>query len=1183
VAHYTDGEAVEVSFTAGDSSYGFDVDKAPGRALIIDPLVQPIATFLGGTYEDQAVDMEIDGAGNVIVAGTTLSPDYPFSTGAYSTDYLSEDIVVTKMVRNLSRIIWSTFIGGSALDRVTAIDLDDEGVVHLLGETRSADFPVTPDAIQDTIGNQYTDDMVVLKLSSDGSTLQYSTFMGGYWNEMAGDIKTHDGRMYVAGTTESPEFPFGNISGVIYGAPTFVIVMSEDASAVDHVMSWGGSRTSQASTMHVDDDGIVTVAGLTAAWDFPTTPGAYIEEHNYNFRSFVVQCDPTINRTIFSTYFGEAYVTVTDMDLDSEGNIYLTGYSFNISAFRGLEITPGAYRRDYYGPDAFISKMDPNGTMLIYSTLLGGEGSDVPNDLAVTDDGIAVVVGHMRDGTNFEVTPGCLDPLSEGVYEGFLIALNENGTALVHSTFLGGMFRDYAMAVEITKEDTLLVAGHTESKAFPVTEESYQTGIEGDMDIFITEMACLYPPSSPMNLAATGGEGRINLSWDPPSDDAGFPMTNYVVYRGDAEDNLTEYSTVDNVRTLVDEDVEWGVRYYYALTAFNGKGISPMSNVAQGQSVTVPDAPMNLTGSVGMTAFSLKWEPPEFTGGLPLMEYRLYRGTSNDTMRLHTKISDIFWAYVDLDILSRTTYIYQLSAVNEYGESRERATLTLRSTGIPTPPQNLTWTYGDQFIRLAWETPEDEWGMPATRYTIYRHEGAGERELLGSVIAPHITLVDNLVEPGIVYHYEVTVMNAKGESEPSNMVDAMTRIRSEPPTEVVAHAREDSVKITWSPPDFDGASPLIAYRVYLGDRLDNATYMGGVIVGSASEPVLVFLHEVAYDGVPRTYFVTAVNGEGESDASPVGVTQSYQLPGAPLDLVLEWGDGVLRIEWSAPGSDGGTVLRSFVLYRRAGGGFEELVVLPVGSMRYVDNDVENGEEYQYRVTATNLVGESDASEEIIGMPAGPPLPPGNIDATGENGTATISWEAPDGTGGLPIVGYRVYGVSEGMQMALLAELGPGDMEFLVEDLVNGNVYHYAVMAWTLAGDSELSEVAEAWMNEHVYVTWAVPLDDGGSPVIRYMLHRDDQGPGNWTEVDEMVFRDHDVEWEAMYNYTVYAVTDVGEGPMVTIGFTVPLEPEPAPEDEESDMWLYLAIGIGLAAVGLAVVYATRSKAVEEEE
>lgn len=168
----------------------------------------------------------------------------------------------------------------------------------------------------------------------------------------------------------------------------------------------------------------------------------------------------------------------------------------------------------------------------------------------------------------------------------------------------------------------------------------------------------------------------------------------------------------------------------------------------------------------------------------------------------------------------------------------------------------------------------------------------------------------------------------------------------------------------------------------------------------------------------------------------------------------------------------------------------------------------------------------------------------------------------------------------------------------IEDLVNGNVYHYAVMAWTLAGDSELSEVAEArpvghpgppsglialWMNDHVYVTWAVPLDDGGSPVIRYMLHRDDQEPGNWTEVDEMVFRDHDVEWEAMYNYTVYAVTDVGEGPMVTIGFTVPLEPEPAPEDEESDIWLYLAIGVGLAAVGLAVVYATRSKAVEEEE
>jgi fibronectin type 3 domain-containing protein len=1197
VAHYSDGEAVDITFTEDGSSWGFAMDKAPGRALVIDPLVQPVATFLGGTYEDQAVDMELDGEGNVVVAGTTLSPDYPISTGAYSSDYLSEDIVITKLDRNLSRVIWSTFIGGSAVDRINAIDLDDEGVIHLLGETRSADFPVTPDALQGTIGNQYTDDMMVLKLSSDGSALTYSTFMGGYWNEYAGDIKAHDDRIYVAGTTESADFPFGNVSGVTYGGATFVLVMSEDGSAVDHVMAWKGARTSRSSAMHVADDGIVTVAGLTAAWDFPTTPGAYIEEGNYNFRSFVLQCDPTINRTIFSTYFGEGYVTVKDMDMDGDGNIYLTGTSFNITAFRGLETTPGAYRDDYYGHDAFISKMDPNGTVLIYSTLLGGEGNDEPNDLAVTDDGIAVIVGYLRDGTNYEVSPGCMDPVAGGVYEGFLFALNETGSALVHSTFLGGQFRDYAAAVVITPEDTLLVAGHTESKAFPVTENSYQTEITGDMDIYITEMACLYPPSPPLNLLAKDGEGHINLSWDPPANDAGYPMTNYVVYRGDAKDNLTEYTIVDDVRALMDEDVEWGVRYYYAVTAFNGKGISLMSNMVNGRSVTVPDAPYNLTGTVSERTHHLAWDPPEFTGGLPLMEYRLYRGTSNDTMKLHARISDMFWAYVDLDILSRTTYIYQLTAVNEFGESRERAIVTLRSTGIPTAPQNLTWIYGDQFIRLAWEPPEDEWGMPLTRYSIYRYVGAGERALVGSVTAPKMVMVDNLVDPGIVYHYEVTVMNAKGESDPSNMVDAMTRIRPEPPTDVTAHAREDSVKITWSPPIFDGASPLTVYRVYLGDGLDNATYLGGVSVGPAPEPVLVFLHEVIYDGIPREYFVTAVNAEGESDASLVTATQSYQLPGAPQDLAVEWGDGVLRIEWSAPGSDGGTSVRSFILYRKAGGDYEEIVILPFGSMRFSDDTVENGVEYTYRVTATNLVGESEPSEEVTGLPAGPPLPPMDIIAVGANGTATISWEAPEATGGLPIGGYRVYGVSEGMQMALLAELGPDDMELLVEDLVNGNVYHYAVMAWTLAGGSELSEVVEArpvghpgppsglialWMNDHVYVTWSVPLDDGGSPVLRYMVHRDDWDAQNWTDLNEMVFRDYEVDWEAMYNYTVYAITDVGEGPMVTIGFTVPPEPEAASDDEGSDIWLYLAIGVGLTAVAIAVVYATRNKPVDEE-
>ena len=97
--------------------------------------------------------------------------------------------------------------------------------------------------------------------------------------------------------------------------------------------------------------------------------------------------------------------------------------------------------------------------------------------MEVTAEGKVVLVGWMIDGVGYEVSTGCLDPVHDGVYEGFVFVLNENGTGLVHSTFLGGQFIDQVTAVEISLNDTLLVTGLTESKGFPVTEGAFQTDL----------------------------------------------------------------------------------------------------------------------------------------------------------------------------------------------------------------------------------------------------------------------------------------------------------------------------------------------------------------------------------------------------------------------------------------------------------------------------------------------------------------------------------------------------------------------------------------------------------------------------------------------------------------------------------------------------------------------------------
>lgn len=182
-----------------------------------------------------------------------------------------------------------------------------------------------------------------------------------------------------------------------------------------------------------------------------------------------------------------------------------------------------------------------------------------------------------------------------------------------------------------------------------------------------------------------------------------------------------------------------------------------------------------------------------------------------------------------------------------------------------------------------------------------------------------------------------------------------------------------------------------------------------------------------------------------------------------------------------------------------------------------------------------------------------------------------------------------------METEVLAEVESDGSEFVIEGLENGETRLFALRAVTWVGESDLSAIVEAtpvgdpgppaglvavWMGDHVYVTWSSPLDDGGSPVTGYYLRRDD---GNWTLVSEMTYQDPDVEWETSYNYSVYAVTDVGESPVLRVAFTVPQEPEEPPEEPETSMWPLVAAGLLLAVAAVALLYMGRGRHEEEEE
>ena len=420
-----DGARQEIAATYAitDKNWvGFELAKYDtSKTLYIDPLVY--STYLGGSSYDLGYGIAVDSTGNAYVTGYTASTDFPTMNPLQPTYGGAGDAFVTKINPAGSALVYSTYLGGSWEDAGHGIVVDGAGDAYLIGYTASANFPVTPGAFQTSQAGGTN--VFVTEINPAGSALVYSTYLGG-------------------------------------------------------------NNYDEGWNIAVDSAGNAYVTGVAFSTDFPITPGAFQTSYAGDYDAFVTKINPAGSALVYSTYLGgNSEDRGFGIAVDSAGNAYIAGYT----ASTNFPTTPGAFQSNLAGSgNVFVTKMNPYGSALVYSTYLGGSGTDSGYRIAVDSAGNAYLNGT-TNSTNFPMMTPLQATYGGGIYDTFVSKLNPTGSALVYSTYLGGSGTDYGQGIAIDTAGNAYVTGQTTSTNFPVTTGAFQTiNGEGAWKAFVSKI-----------------------------------------------------------------------------------------------------------------------------------------------------------------------------------------------------------------------------------------------------------------------------------------------------------------------------------------------------------------------------------------------------------------------------------------------------------------------------------------------------------------------------------------------------------------------------------------------------------------------------------------------------------------------------------------------------------------------
>jgi len=521
------GTAQRVSDAGQPSVYGlrvgaYDVKKP----LVIDPVTLIYSGYIGGVSGDLGYGIAVDATGAAYVTGSTYAygaTTFPVVGGPDLTYNGGNDAFVAKIKADGTGFDYIGFIGGDGYDQGNGIAVDATGAAYVIGRTFSSEatFPVVGGPDLTFNGGNY--DAFVAKVTPDGTALSYAGYIGGDSDDYGSGIAVDaTGAAYVTGLTSSSQATFPVVGGPdltyngssnVYSGDAFVAKVNPAGTGLVYAGYIGGTSDDSSSGIAVDSTGAAYVTGRTQSSEatFPVVGGPDLTYNGGN-DAFVakIKADGT-GFDYIGFIGGDGYNQGTGIAVDSAGAAYVTG---NTSSSEATFPVVGGPDLTFNGDrDAFVAKVAPDGTGLVYAGYIGGDGEDYGYGIAVDATGAAYVTGETSSSeATFPVVGGpdltYNGDDDEGRSDAFVAKVAPDGTRLLYAGYIGGTDTDHGYGIAVDSTGAAYVTGYTDSSqaTFPVVGGPDLTS-NGGPDAFVAKIAD--PPD-------TDGDGVLDVTDNCP-------------------------------------------------------------------------------------------------------------------------------------------------------------------------------------------------------------------------------------------------------------------------------------------------------------------------------------------------------------------------------------------------------------------------------------------------------------------------------------------------------------------------------------------------------------------------------------------------------------------------------------------------------------------------------------------